>query len=115
MAAPETLVLRLPPDAPSSRVTSYQSTWPAERDQNTRKAVEPAWCSRSGSALRTVGAAGSKRQKTRPFEFLLAFSDAIGGLSRPSAGAALPQYRGSSFCLPQPFFPSPLKNVTGIF
>lgn len=55
-AEPITLVLRWVPDVGSFRITSYQSTYPAERGQKTRSAVEPLR-TRAGSNL-TRSAAG---------------------------------------------------------
>lgn len=40
-AEPISLVLSRDPETLSSRITSYQSTCPAERGQNTRRSVEP--------------------------------------------------------------------------
>lgn len=40
-AVPETRVLRLDPEVVSFRLTSYQSTWPQERDQDTDRLGEP--------------------------------------------------------------------------
>lgn len=56
-AEPISLVLCWVPDACSSRITSYQSTYPAERGQKTRSAVEP---------LRTRGGSNSTRSAVGP-------------------------------------------------
>lgn len=61
-AEPISLVLRWVPDVRSFRITSYQSTYPAERGQKTRSAVEPLRTRAGSNSTRSaVGPTGSVR------------------------------------------------------
>lgn len=74
-AEPISLVLRWVPDVRSFRITSYQSTYPAERGQKTRSAVEPLRTRAGSNSTRSaVGPTGSAIGREKAFQKHLSVS-----------------------------------------